>query len=924
MVLPGRPGHADKRAQRTSQKPTGCPRTAAAQRTAPAGIFMPRWSPPGDAALIIVNARSGLLPAGGSRPRPAARLTARGGAPTLTAGTSMTDQADGAGLADRHGDVPVHRPGGQHPPARGAPGRLPGRRAPPPRPAPGRRGGARGVVFETVGDAVYAAFARPTDAVAAALAGQLALQREDWGGTGPLRARMGVHLGEVERQGAHYFGAPLYRCARLTATAHGGQVVLSAAVADGRPRRPAGGGGPARPGGAPAEGPGPAGAGGPTPAPGPARRSSRPCAAWTPGPTTSPARARPSSGGSAELAAVAERLRRPGRAPADPDRARRDRQDAAGPAGRRRGARRGRPEAGGPFPDGAWLVDLAPLADPALVPAAVAQALGVREAAGRPVGEALRDYLREKRLLLVLDNCEHLLPGAAPEAAALLEAGPGVTVPGHQPRAPAGGGRSTSTRCPRWACPLSGPDRARPARPGGPVPVRGGGPVRGAGGGRQAGLRRDQRHGAGGGGAVPPPGRAAPGARAGRGAGEGAPAPGAAGPPGRPPGGAHRGAPRRPGPAADAAGDPGLEPRPAGARRAGLLFARLAVFAGGLPLEGAEDVCAGGAVGPFDVLDLVTGLVDKSLVVAEPAWPGAALPPPGDRAPVRRGAAPPGGRGGRAARPAPGLVRRPGARGQRGRAGPGPRTVPRGVRAVHRRERQHPRRAGLGRHHAGRRRPRAGRRGRRHHGAAPVAGRDGALAGDAARRGPGPHPARARALLQLDFVRRVNHDFAGARIAVEEARAIAGEMGDEELAAGGGPARCWPPTWASTPARWRSWSGASPAPARGSWTGVVRFTRDLGGIFLAMGDFGRARAALTESRDVGLARELDPLPAAPPLPDHHRPPDRRPPRRARGPGGAGRGGGRSGRRWAPALPVQLPRARALGAGQPRPRRGPPR
>ena len=70
----------------------------------------------------------------------------------------------------------------------------------------------------------------PDDAVAAALAGQLALQREAWGEVGPLRARMGLHTGEVERQGGHYFGAPLYRCARLTATAHGGQVVLSEAV----------------------------------------------------------------------------------------------------------------------------------------------------------------------------------------------------------------------------------------------------------------------------------------------------------------------------------------------------------------------------------------------------------------------------------------------------------------------------------------------------------------------------------------------------------------------------------------------------------------------------------------------------------------------------------------------------------------------
>jgi class 3 adenylate cyclase len=87
-------------------------------------------------------------------------------------------------------------------------------------------------VFETVGDAAYAAFARPTAAVGAAMAGQLSLQQEDWGEVGALQARMGLHLGEAEVQGGHYFVAPLYRCARLTATAHRGQVVLSLAVAD--------------------------------------------------------------------------------------------------------------------------------------------------------------------------------------------------------------------------------------------------------------------------------------------------------------------------------------------------------------------------------------------------------------------------------------------------------------------------------------------------------------------------------------------------------------------------------------------------------------------------------------------------------------------------------------------------------------------
>jgi transcriptional regulator with XRE-family HTH domain len=74
---------------------------------------------------------------------------------------------------------------------------------------------------------------------------------------------------------------------------------------------------------------------------------------------------------------------------------------------------------GGGFRDGAVLVDLAPLRDGRLVAAAVARALGVREACRRSARELLVDHLREKQLLLVLDNFEHLL-GAAPLVAELL------------------------------------------------------------------------------------------------------------------------------------------------------------------------------------------------------------------------------------------------------------------------------------------------------------------------------------------------------------------------------------------------------------------------------------------------------------------------------------------------------------------------
>ncbi len=66
----------------------------------------------------------------------------------------------------------------------------------------------------------------------------------------------------------------------------------------------------------------------------------------------------------------------------------------------------------GDFADGVVLVELAPLRDAALVPSAVAQALGVREVAGQPLPELIAEHLRERNVLLVLDNVEHLLSGA--------------------------------------------------------------------------------------------------------------------------------------------------------------------------------------------------------------------------------------------------------------------------------------------------------------------------------------------------------------------------------------------------------------------------------------------------------------------------------------------------------------------------------
>jgi predicted ATPase/transcriptional regulator with XRE-family HTH domain len=79
------------------------------------------------------------------------------------------------------------------------------------------------------------------------------------------------------------------------------------------------------------------------------------------------------------------------------------------------------------YPDGVWLVELAPITDPSLVLGAVATVLGVRETPGQPLLTALTDTLRARRLLLVLDNCEQVLD-AAPNIAALLGACPDLTV----------------------------------------------------------------------------------------------------------------------------------------------------------------------------------------------------------------------------------------------------------------------------------------------------------------------------------------------------------------------------------------------------------------------------------------------------------------------------------------------------------------
>jgi|SRR5947208_1289874 len=84
--------------------------------------------------------------------------------------------------------------------------------------------------------------------------------------------------------------------------------------------------------------------------------------------------------------------------------------------------------------DGAWFVDLAGLSDPALVTSAVATALGVREQPEQTLRHSLEAFLTPRELLLILDNCEHLVEACAVLAESLLSAAPAD--PRHQPPVP--------------------------------------------------------------------------------------------------------------------------------------------------------------------------------------------------------------------------------------------------------------------------------------------------------------------------------------------------------------------------------------------------------------------------------------------------------------------------------------------------------
>ncbi len=114
------------------------------------------------------------------------------------------------------------------------------------------------------------------------------------------------------------------------------------------------------------------------------------------------------------------------------------------------------------YPDGVWLVELAALADPALVPATVAAALDLREAPGASFTATLADTLQARRLLLVLDNCEHLVAACADLAARLLRACPHLQILATSREALGMAGETVWRLPPLSLPPLADPTRGAP------------------------------------------------------------------------------------------------------------------------------------------------------------------------------------------------------------------------------------------------------------------------------------------------------------------------------------------------------------------------------------------------------------------------------------------------------------------------------
>jgi predicted ATPase/class 3 adenylate cyclase len=276
-------------------------------------------------------------------------------------------------------------------------------------------GATRGYVFSTAGDAFAAAFESAKDAVDAAVAVQQRLAIEPWARVA-IEIRIGLHTGGAEERNGDYFGPVLNRAARIMSLAGAAQILLSAAthglVLD---DLPAG------------------------------------CTAADLGDQKLKSLDRPErlfqllgrglSNERVEFAAAGVRGNLPSGVVdfvGHTDDIARLAELAVpgglitltgiGGAGKTQLSQRVAASLAGAYPDGVWWCDLTPLAGPELVPGAVASALGFIPSPELEPIAAVADVLARRRILLVLDNCEHVLDAVAALLAALVAECPGVAV----------------------------------------------------------------------------------------------------------------------------------------------------------------------------------------------------------------------------------------------------------------------------------------------------------------------------------------------------------------------------------------------------------------------------------------------------------------------------------------------------------------
>ena len=259
-----------------------------------------------------------------------------------------------------------------------------------------------GTVVRTEGDAVFAVFPEARAAVSAAIDAQRAVTDHHWPTGVDLRVRIGLHSGEAHLAGDDYGGFEVNRAARIAAAGHGGQILLSeptrALVIDALPDGVA-----VRDLGSHAL------RDVPRPerlyqldVPGlhtdfPPLRSSATSAADLPTRLTS------FVGREVDVDAVTVLLREHRVVTIT----------GPGGIGKTSLAVEAARSIAGEFPDGVWFVGLADVVDASAVASIIARAIGLFDGPGRPAADALLPYLRERRVLLVLDNFEHLLESAA-------------------------------------------------------------------------------------------------------------------------------------------------------------------------------------------------------------------------------------------------------------------------------------------------------------------------------------------------------------------------------------------------------------------------------------------------------------------------------------------------------------------------------